>query len=359
MSAIEWTEQTWNPTTGCDRVSTGCDNCYALTMAKRLKATGNPKYQTDGDPRTSGPGFGITEHPTVLIKPYQRSSPTMWFVNSMSDLFHPKVSDGFIARVWHVMGECPWHTYQILTKRPARMKSWLNRWVDTAADAGVCDPDRPFGLPPMPREPEAVRNTYTSGRAQLFADMLENMGEPPEGCAYPLYDWMEGQRFWPKVLPHVWLGTSVENQEQADRRIPYLQETPAAVRFLSCEPLLGPIDIWKYLWLTGASIAGPFYDSSGRYRGGGGIGGQMVTSIPSNDLHWVIVGGESGKDARPCKIEWIRSIIDQCDEANVPVFVKQLGSVWAATNSKDRKGGDPDFWPEALQRREYPAGVHV
>jgi protein gp37 len=117
-SAIEWTEATWNPVTGCDRVSPGCDHCYALTLAARLKAMGSPKYQEDGDPRTSGPGFGVTLHPDELAVPRRWRRPRHVFVNSMSDLFHPRVPVGFIADVFAVMAETPQHTYQVLTKRP-------------------------------------------------------------------------------------------------------------------------------------------------------------------------------------------------------------------------------------------------
>jgi len=120
-SGIEWTETTWNPTTGCDQVSLGCDNCYALTFAKRLKAMGQPKYQKDGDPRTSGPGFGLTLHPDVLAEPRRWRAPRLVFVNSMSDLFHPEVPLGFIQEVFGVMTETPQHTYQILTKRSKRL----------------------------------------------------------------------------------------------------------------------------------------------------------------------------------------------------------------------------------------------
>src|ERR1700722_11866792 len=119
-SAIEWTEATWNPTAGCDRISPGCDNCYALTLAKRLKAMGNRKYQMDGDPRTSGPGFGVAEHSDSLLIPYKWASPRLVFVNSMSDLFHARVSISFIHEVFKVMASTPQHTYQILTKRPRR-----------------------------------------------------------------------------------------------------------------------------------------------------------------------------------------------------------------------------------------------
>ena len=138
-SSIEWTEATWNPTTGCDRISSGCDNCYALTLAKRLKAMGNPKYQADGDSRTSGPGFAITEHPSALDIPRRWSAPRLIFVNSMSDLFHARVSSSFIRDVFQVMEETPRHTYQLLTKRPrraARMAAELKvtriSYLDTA-----------------------------------------------------------------------------------------------------------------------------------------------------------------------------------------------------------------------------------
>jgi protein gp37 len=121
-SRIEWTETTWNPTTGCDRISTGCDHCYALTLAKRLNAMGSAKYQNDGDPRTSGPGFGVTAHPDTLIAPLRWRDPRLVFVNSMSDLFHARVPTEFVARVFAVMAATPQHTYQVLTKRSTRLR---------------------------------------------------------------------------------------------------------------------------------------------------------------------------------------------------------------------------------------------
>jgi protein gp37 len=129
VTSIEWTEQTWNPTTGCDRISPGCDHCYALTMAKRLKGMGQAKYQNDGDPRTSGPGFGLTVHPDVLTDPLRWKKPRTVFVNSMSDLFHARVPRQFLARVFAVMAATPQHTYQILTKRPERCRADPHRPV--------------------------------------------------------------------------------------------------------------------------------------------------------------------------------------------------------------------------------------
>ena len=171
-SAIEWTEATWNPTTGCDRVSRGCDNCYALTLAKRLKAMGSAKYQTDGDPRTSGPGFGVAVHQDSLTIPLRWRQPRVVFVNSMSDLFHAKISTDFVEKVFDVMAATPQHTYQILTKRSLRLSRLASR------------------LP------------------------------------------------WP---PNVWIGVSVEDESQLDR-VDHLRTVPAAVRFVSAEPLLGPLE---------------------------------------------------------------------------------------------------------------------
>jgi protein gp37 len=282
MTSIEWTNLTWNPTTGCDRVSPGCDNCYALTMARRLKAMGSPKYQRDGDPRTSGPGFGITEHPDVLDKPFTWRKPQKVFVNSTSDLFHDGVSDEFIARVFAVMAATPQHTYQILTKRHGRMRSLL------ASESFKT----------------AVGLRYVFGD-DVPDDALTGLG-------------------WP--LPNVWLGVSVEDQKRADLRIPALLDTPAAVRFLSCEPLLGPVD------LTAVR----------------GSDGRNAAAL----LDWVIVGGESGPGARPMELDWARSLVGQCYGAGVACFVKQLGSAHGP-----HKGGDIDTWPPELQVREYPTVV--
>jgi len=170
-SSIEWTEATWNPTTGCDRISAGCDNCYALALAKRLKAMRNPKYQRDGDPRTSGPGFGVSIHPEALDVPLRWRQPRVVFVNSMSDMFHAQVPTPFIKQVFDVMVQTPRHTYQLLTKRPKRL-------------------------------------------ARLADDLP-----------------------WPS---NVWMGVSVENEE-ARWRVDELRKVPAAVRFVSAEPLLAAL----------------------------------------------------------------------------------------------------------------------
>lgn len=267
MSGIEWTNTTWNPTTGCDRVSAGCDHCYALTMAKRLKGMGSAKYQRDGDPKTSGPGFGLTVHHDTLDAPLHWRKPRRVFVNSMSDLFHARVPSAFIAAVFDVMARTPQHTYQVLTKRHARLSALMRTAV------------------------------------------------PGEG--------------WPLLNVH--LGVSAEIQGWADLRIPALASVPAAVRFVSAEPLLGPIDLtWDV-----------------------------------HSIDWVIVGGESGPGARPIELGWVRRIVEQCQAAGVAVFVKQLGSCWARDNCwggesvarTDPKGGDWTRWPADLRVREFPTAL--
>lgn len=238
-SAIEWTEATWNPTTGCDRISPGCDNCYALTLAKRLKAMGNAKYQTDGDPRTSGPGFGVVEHEDALRIPLSWRSPRTVFVNSMSDLWHAHVSDDFIRRVFAVMEATPQHTYQLLTKRPRRV-------VRMAED-----------LP------------------------------------------------WPS---NVWMGVSVETQAFA-WRVDDLRRVPAAVRFVSAEPLLD----------------------------------QVTLNLEGMD--WLIAGGESGPNHRPMQDKWVRDLRDQCAESGTAFFFKQWGGLRPKSGGRDLDGRTWDDMP--------------
>lgn len=299
-SGIEWTEATWNPVTGCDKVSQGCKHCYALAQAKRLQAMGSARYAN---------GFKVTTHQDVLELPYRWQRSRRIFVNSMSDLFHKDVPDGFIAWVFDVMGQASQHTYQILTKRPERMAEFCRRWSDHV------EPDAPPIC--MARGPAETRQAYRSGRAMLFADMLDEMGPPPEDAAYPTYGWLEGQRWWPAVLPNVWLGTSVESQDVIDR-VRLLTETPAAVRFLSCEPLLGPLDLAPYL----------------------------------DKIDWVIVGGESGPHARPMEADWVRGVRDQCLAAGTAFFFKQWGG---RTSHRGHEEAvlDGELWkqmPEVLGR---------
>lgn len=243
-SSIEWTESTWNPTTGCDRVSKGCDNCYALTLSKRLKAMGAAKYQTDGNPKTSGPGFGVAVHHDALDLPYRWHRPRLVFVNSMSDLFHAKVPIAFVRKVFDVMRETPQHTYQVLTKRSARLRR--------------------------------------------LAASLD----------------------WPSNL---WMGVSVEDERQL-LRIDDLRAVGAAVRFVSAEPLLGPL---------------PDLDLTG--------------------IHWVITGGESGPGARPCDPGWVRQIRDTCVAAGVPFFHKQWGGRHPKAGGRELDGRLHNAMPDLLR----------
>lgn len=231
-SSIEWTETTWNPATGCDRVSPGCDHCYALSLSARLKAMGQAKYQADGDPRTSGLGFGVTMHWDVVDQPLGWRRPQTVFVNSMSDLAHPKVSDEFVAAVFAVMGMATWHRFQVLTKRPRRLRALLNK--------------RAF-------------------REAVATEVAEREGDPAFANAVRAGD----PAVWP--LRSVWLGVSAEDGIYTRERLPLLAETPAVIRFVSAEPLLEDIAddlLWphegrpvlaKMDWVITGGESGPYH----------------------------------------------------------------------------------------------------
>ena len=270
-SKIEWTEQTWNPLVGCSIVSPGCTNCYAMKMAVRLEAMGRQEYRgktkvVNGNGVWTGE-VGLVE--SRLIEPLLRKKPTMYFVNSMSDLFHEFVPDEWIDRIFAVMALTPQHTYQVLTKRAERMRRYMDALTAHCADS-----------------------------EDGLSETLRHIGELAG------VDWRSGSDRWP--LPNVWLGVSTERQEEADERIPHLLQTPAAVRFISAEPLLGPIKL-------GFESHGP-------------IGWTNRDFIAH--LDWVIVGGESGPGARPMHPQWARDLRDQCKAAGVPFFFKQHGA-WA------------------------------
>lgn len=297
MTGIQWTEETWNPTTGCDKVSPGCGlprfdgdatgGCYAMAMAKRLKAMGQAKYRNDGDPRTSGPGFGLAVHPDALDVPLHWRQPRRVFVNSMSDLGHARVPAEFLARVWSVMSRTPQHTYQILSKRPDRIAAWVNRCQRHEFHTGY------------PGTPTGTDETC-----------YDHPGEITVGWEH-----------WP--LPNVHLGTSIE-MDRYCRRADDLRATPATVRFLSLEPLLGPL---------------PSLDLTG--------------------IGWVIIGGESGPSARPMDLSWARSLVAQCQAADVPVFVKQLGAIAGREWDAGPAGAVMDRWPQDLRVRQFPRAVEA
>lgn len=230
-SSIEWTEATWNPVTGCTKVSEGCRHCYAERMAKRLTAMGNPRYKN---------GFNVTLHHDLIDAPRKWTKPKKIFVNSMSDLFHKDVPLNFIQQVFNTMNETPHHSYQILTKRPER--------------------------------------ALELSKHLTFTD-------------------------------NIWMGTSIEN-ESVIQRMDFLKNIPTTVRFLSCEPLLGPLE-----------------------------------NMNLQGIHWVIVGGESGPGARPMEEEWVLSIRDQCKDQNVAFFFKQWGGVQKHRNGRILDNQTYDEYP--------------
>lgn len=277
-TTIEWTEETWNPTVGCSRVSPGCDGCYAISVAHRAMQPAHEglTIKRPGE-RTDWTGV-VRCLPERLEVPLRRRRPTMFFVDSMSDLFHPDVPDEFLLKVWGKLAVTPRHTYQILTKRPQRMADFMRAAVERWGDGSLT------------------------------------------------------------ILRHVWLGTSIESDRYAFRA-DHLRATPAAVRFLSLEPLLGPL---------------PSLDLTG--------------------IDWVIVGGESGPGARPMHPDWVRDIRDRCVAAGVPFFFKQWGAygvegpperlVIVADDGTVYRRGDLD-WPdgprrgEAIRARNYAVGIPV
>jgi protein gp37 len=301
-SRIEWTDATWNPVTGCSKVSPGCAHCYAETMAL-TRLTGKPGYP--GLPWTpENAAVNVVLRPDRLDLPLRWRAPRRVFVNSMSDLFHELVPDGFVMRAWFTMLAAPRHTYQVLTKRPDRMRSFFTRWMDLDGESRQPVSQRERG-------PEATRRHHPSGRGRLFADYLDALGPLPPDCAYPTFDWMEGPRWWPRIMPrHVWLGTSIENDRFVSRA-DALRETPAAVRFLSLEPLLGPL---------------PSLDLTG--------------------IRWVIVGGESGHSARPMDPAWVRDIRDRCVAAGIPFLFKQWGGRTSKAGGRELDGRTWDEYPE-------------
>lgn len=244
-SHIEWTESTWNPVTGCSKVSAGCKHCYAERMARRLQAMGNPRYAN---------GFAVTLHEDLVDAPRSWKAPRVVFVNSMSDLFHPEVPLAFISMVFRTMRECPQHTFQILTKRTGRL-------LELA----------------------------------------------------PQLDW----------APNIWMGVSVED-DRVVARVSDLRQVPAAVRFLSCEPLIGPLD-----------------------------------NLELGGIDWVIVGGESGPGARPMKIEWVRSIFRQCRQHGSAFFFKQWGGVQKHRTGRELRGKTYDEMPIAKDRGAQNAALVV
>ncbi|ODM71712.1 DUF5131 family protein [Bradyrhizobium elkanii] len=329
---IEWTEQTWNPIVGCSIVSPGCTNCYAMAMAARIEAMNAEAREADQvhgkRRRAAGQYDGTTRRvngnavwtgkvalapDSVLLAPLQRKKPTTYFVNSMGDLFHEDVPDEWIDKVFAVMALCPQHTFQVLTKRAERMRGYLTR----AAGNDIQDVRNHIGWVAVPSilniwQPDWVSEGVAG----------EHRSRAIQAC-----------NVWP--LPNVWLGVSTERQQEADARIPELLATPAAIRFISAEPLLGPIALYSLggkNWADDKAVV--LHDALGGFRS---------DQVRTSKLDWVIVGGESGPSSRPMHPEWARSLRDQCAAANVPFFFKQWG-MWAPSTPEDAAGNPRSGW---------------
>lgn len=325
-TSIAWTDRTWNPTRGCRRISPGCKNCYAERQGYRFSGAGLPyeglvRLGTNG-PQWTGRGRFVID---ALAEPLSWRKPQRVFVDSMSDLFFEAFTNEQIAAVFGVMAACPHITFQVLTKRAKRMREWFE-WVTA------------HGVPG-----DHVVATCASNHIDC-------------------HDLAPG---WP--LPNVWLGVSVENQQYADERIPELIKVPAAVRFVSYEPALEGVDFdpptcpdchGREVCL-GTDGATPFcVECETEMAYGGWLD-------PIGGISWVIVGGESGPEARPFDVRWAESVVRQCRDADIACFVKQLGSkpyrspeAEGATgyelSMKHKKGEDPAEWPDVLRVQQFP-----
>jgi protein gp37 len=308
-SLIEWTDATWNPVVGCERVSEGCRNCYAehaalsvvrrlgaLNGMGRLKAGGVKTLQAyenvlrvskiDGTllPRWNGTAIFMADR---IGEPLKWRQPKRVFVNSMSDLFHDDITDDQITEIFTIMAHCQQHTFQVLTKRPGRMLDWMRSAIGFSQHAAM----------------------------------------------------LAG---WP--LPNVHIGVSVENQDAANERIPLLLQCPASVRWVSVEPLLGPVELCR---------VGDDEEFPGvRYNALSGVMSSAPTTYGGPVLDWVVVGGESGEGARECDVDWIRNVVYDCQTYKTPVFVKQLGGV------RDKRGDIARF-PVDIQVRQFPKASKV
>lgn len=328
-TSIEWTHppgfdgETWNPTLGCSKISPGCKNCYAIRSVHRLAGNPNQKIASANAGLTVMTGAGLNWTGKVnaiesrLSIPLKKKRPTAYFVNSLSDLFHEDIPDEFIDRCFAVMAMCDQHRFMVLTKRADRLASYTRNLSDGCVGVSLA----------------IVRTPY-----------WDSPSSSP--CAVGTIE----ERIERGPLPNLWLGVSVENQATADERIPALLKTAAAVRFVSYEPALGPVDFSRFLF--------------------SGVGSGRLGL-----LHQIIVGGESGPSSRPLDIDWPRQTIRQCEAADVACFVKQLGADPREGNAgghcrnvdcahpdcgyirlklKDKKGGLMDEWPADLRVRQFP-----
>jgi len=336
-SKIQWTDATWNPVRGCTRVSAGCENCYAERMASRFFP--DLATRTPSGPRWTG---RVEFREEELRKPLHWRKPRKVFVCSMGDLFHENVPDEVIARVLGTVVHAQHHTFMVLTKRPERMAAFFAD--EESRDAVLGEADR----------------LIWDGEVTPYCDGWKTARQAAPNATFDEHGWTwDSELKWP--IPNLWLGVSVENQEAADERIPVLLETPAAVRFLSCEPLLGPVDLglsvdtctccerWPSRWIRLHRPVGPdnpyvfglstdMVADAGIYRANSNAHGALSIATPGGSLgikprefeslgsiDWVIEGGETGPHKRPMDLDWARSIRNQCRLADVPFFYKQDG----------------------------------
>ncbi|TPM92693.1 phage Gp37/Gp68 family protein [Mesorhizobium sp. B2-1-3A] len=314
-SPIEWTDATWNPVVGCSIVSPGCTHCYAMKMAGRIEAMGGAKHYAGTTKMVNGTtvwtGKLALAPEKTLLQPLAWRAPRRIFVNSMGDLFHEDVPDEWIDRVFAVMALAPLHTFQVLTKRAKRMREYLtDRTVMRRIYTLVCEMT-------VELEPGIV----------LIAAPRHEKNAPPGPRVY--------LDQWP--LPNVWLGVSAERQQEADERIPDLLATPAAIRFVSAEPLLGKINFRRI------RVSPDHYtiiDALDGYAIADAISG---SGQERTMLDWIIVGGESGPGARGMHPAWARSIRDQCNAAGTAFFFKQWGA-WAPSTPEAAYGNPRSGW---------------
>ena len=323
MTSIEWTDATWNPVRGCSRVSRGCERCYAEGTARRFAGPGQPyeglvRLDAKGKPKAQWNGE-VRFVPEKLAEPLSWRKPRRVFVNSMSDLFHEGLAFEQIAAVFGVMASAQRHTFQVLTKRPERAAAFFT-WLTGQGEE----------VEAWVNEPPPSGSALPSACAILASAHLTIDGD----------HWRSAMRApWP--LPNVWLGVSVEDQATADERIPALLTLPAAVRWVSYEPALGPADFGAWI--------GAHHDACDCDR---------CFGVAQNRIDWIVVGGESGPKARTFDIAWARSTVSACRAAGVPCFFKQAGSNPTLNGEpvrlRDRKGGDLAELPEDLRVRQWP-----
>lgn len=343
MTKIEWTHrpgtkgETWNPIVGCSLASPGCTNCYAMSQAARIERMMGARgthYAGMTQASKAGPvwtGKVALAPDHILAAPLKATKPRTYFVNSMGDVFHEDVPDAWIDRVFAIMALCPQHTFLVLTKRAARMRAYMVQGDDEHGDY-----------------------------FERLADAAVALSGSPCAAHVDSVNW---------PLPNVWLGVSTEDQRRADERIPDLLATPAAIRFVSAEPLLGPID-FDAVWYKHAP---GFFGSALRWHHRGQCHVNEGLRYPA--LDWVIVGGESGPNARPMQADWVHNIIVQSQWSGVPVFIKQLGAKYSDERNgiagaalsvpseasgliyrrlRHRSGADKDEWPIMLQLQDWP-----